>query len=359
MGKTIKLEWHRVGGTRTRCLRITAKEEKAVRRRLQSGTFVVLETRKDGTKFLSRAFRKLAERERETNESYQEKQGELIEAVVGVAHSYAGVWRQVSKLVAELDALAGFADLAVSAGYCKPKMLPAEAGRLVLRGSRHPCVEAQEGDMVGCFVPNDCEMVKGQSWFQVITGPNMGGKSTFIRQVGCIVLMSQCGCFVPCSEAEVSLRDAIYARVGAGDNQLRGVSTFMAEMLETAAILKGATSASLVIIDELGRGTSTQDGQGLAQAISEHLMQDVGAPTLFATHFHELSTALTPLGATNLHVETDLSGAGNITLLYQVKPGACNKSFGIAVAEKVNFPAEVIQIAKEYEEHSKRRRIEA
>ena len=357
LDKSIKMEWRKLTNTRTRCMRITSKEEKAVRKQLQS-KYIVLETRKDGTKFTNRALKKAAEKLNAITKEYDGKQRELVEAVVNVAHSYVNVWQSVSKVLAEMDALAGFADLAVSAPkpFVKPKILSPEGGRLVLKGSRHPCVEAQ--DMID-FIPNDCELVKGESWFQIITGPNMGGKSTFIRQVGTIVLMAQIGSFVPCDEAEISIRDAVYARVGAGDCQLRGVSTFMAEMLETAAILKGATSKSLVIIDELGRGTSTNDGFGLAWAISEHLMEDIGAPTLFATHFHELTEVKGSVGVSNLHVETDLDqGTGKLTMLYQVKPGPCNKSFGIAVAEKVMFPPEVIACARDYEKHlSKKMRL--
>ncbi|GLC60185.1 hypothetical protein PLESTB_001582900 [Pleodorina starrii] len=347
LDKTIKLEWHRAANTRTRCLRITQKEEKNVRGKLQS-KYVVIETRKDGTKFTNRGLRDAAERLNAAAGQYLVLQGELVEQVVSVAHTFVEVWEAVAALLAELDVLLAFAEAAVVAPvpYVRPEMLGPDEGILELRECRHPNVEVQDGVS---FIANDCVMQRGESWFQIITGPNMGGKSTYIRQVGVSVLLAQVGCFVPCASARISVRDSIFCRVGAGDSQMRGVSTFMAEMLETAAILRGATSHSLVIIDELGRGTSTYDGFGLAWAISEHLAgPEVGAPTLFATHFHELTELTAEVGVKNMQAAAVIDPTTHkLTMLYSIREGACDQSFGVHVAESAGFPPQVISMANE------------
>ncbi|EOY20929.1 hypothetical protein QUC31_007102 [Theobroma cacao] len=337
--------------------RITKKEEPKVRKKL-STQFIILETRKDGVKFTSTKLKKLGDQYQKVLEEYKNCQKELVNRVVQTTATFSEVFEPLAGLLSELDVLLSFADLASSCPtpYTRPEITPADVGDIVLEGSRHPCVEAQ--DWVN-FIPNDCRLVRGKSWFQIITGPNMGGKSTFIRQVGVNILMAQVGSFVPCEKASISVRDCIFARVGAGDCQLRGVSTFMQEMLETASILKGATDKSLIIIDELGRGTSTYDGFGLAWAICEHIVEVIKAPTLFATHFHEL-TALTHenvndepqakqiVGVANYHVSAHIdSSSRKLTMLYKVEPGACDQSFGIHVAEFANFPESVICLARE------------
>lgn len=339
--------------------RITKKEEPKVRKKLNT-QYIVLETRKDGVKFTNAKLRRLGEQYMKLVDVYNSTQRELVGRVVQTAATFTEVFEVLANLLSELDVLLGFADLAISCPtpYVRPDITPSEDGDIILEGSRHPCVEAQDGVN---FIPNDCRLVRGKSWFQIITGPNMGGKSTFIRQVGANVLMAQVGCFVPCDQATISIRDCIFARVGAGDCQLRGVSTFMSEMLETATILKGATHKSLIIIDELGRGTSTYDGFGLAWAICEYLVQVTRAPTLFATHFHEL-TALAhseetpvhgppkgpPVGIANYHVSAHIdTSTQKLTMLYKVEEGPCDQSFGIHVAEFAQFPENVIALAKE------------
>ncbi|KAK4574237.1 MSH2 protein [Recurvomyces mirabilis] len=354
--KKLFLENHKVHGW---CFRLTRTEAAAIRNKKQ---YQECSTQKNGVFFTTTKMTTYRREHDQLSENYNRTQSGLVTEVVNVAASYCPVIEKLAGVLAHLDVIVSFAHVSVHAptAYVRPKLHPRGTGNTILKEARHPCMEMQDDVS---FITNDVSLLRGESEFLIITGPNMGGKSTYIRQIGVIALMAQIGCFVPCSEAELTLFDCILARVGASDSQLKGVSTFMAEMLETANILKTATRESLVIIDELGRGTSTYDGFGLAWAISEHIIKEIGAFSMFATHFHEL-TALneTYSQVQNLHVVAHIGDADGdtsmkddstsnsrrreVTLLYKVVPGISDQSFGIHVAELVRFPQKVVNMAK-------------
>jgi DNA mismatch repair protein MutS len=259
----------------------------------------------------------------------------------------AGRMRNTARRVAEIDLLANFAHLAALRGWVRPVV--DDSFVLELAGGRHPVVERRmEESGGGRFVPNSLYVdgAEGPSVL-LITGPNMGGKSTYLRQAALVVVMAQCGCFVPAERMRLGLVDRIYTRIGASDNVARGRSTFMVEMTETAAILNTATSKSLVLLDEMGRGTATYDGLSLAWAAVEHLHERIGARTLFATHYHELTLLAEKLSRlTNLRV-TVKENAGGIVFLHTVEAGAASKSYGIEVAKLAGLPPAVIARARE------------
>jgi DNA mismatch repair protein MSH2 len=296
----------------------------------------------------SRGLVALSEKRRETWEEYNAEQQGLLRQALEVARTFVPVCESASRLVSEMDVLRSFAYAANgnlgAELYSCPTILPREAGVINMKECRHPCLELLE-DVA--FIKNSYQLKRGESHFQIITGPNMGGKSTYIRQIGCIVFLAQIGSFVPCGDdCEISIVDSILARVGAGDAQMKGVSTFMAEMLEASVILDSVTENSLVIVDELGRGTSTYDGFGLAWAISEHMATQVKCYAMFATHFHELTELEHQVsGVVNKHVSAKIDDT-SITMLYDVRNGPCKRSFGIHVAELAGFPQEVLQVAK-------------
>lgn len=357
--KKLFLENHRVHGW---CFRLTRTEASCIRNKRQ---YSECSTQKNGVYFTTSNMQDMRREHDQLSENYNRTQSGLVSEVVNVASSYCPVLEKLASVLAHLDVIVSFAHVSVHApsSYTRPKMHPRGQGNTILKGARHPCMEMQDDIQ---FITNDVSLIRGSSEFLIITGPNMGGKSTYIRQIGVIALLAQVGCFVPCSEAELTLFDSILARVGASDSQLKGVSTFMAEMLETANILKSATSESLIIIDELGRGTSTYDGFGLAWAISEHIIKEIRCFAMFATHFHELTALVDDFPQVqNLHVVAHIGDVPpdaasttdphqpphqhhrkEVTLLYKVSPGVCDQSFGIHVAELVRFPTKVVNMAK-------------
>ncbi|HEY4382578.1 MAG TPA: DNA mismatch repair protein MutS [Acidobacteriaceae bacterium] len=288
----------------------------------------------------------------------QERSGEIERRIFAELRrrllDAAGRMRETARRVAEIDLLACFAHLAALRGWVRPQI--EESGVLEFAAARHPVVERRmEESGGGRFVPNSLSLeawlgntsdIPGTS-IALITGPNMGGKSTYLRQAALLVVMAQCGCFVPAESMRLGLVDRIYTRIGASDNVARGRSTFMVEMTETAAILNTATSRSLVLLDEMGRGTATYDGLSLAWATVEHLHEKIGARTLFATHYHELTLLSERLPRLkNLRV-TVKETAGGIVFLHTVEAGAASKSYGIEVARLAGLPAAVIARARE------------
>ncbi len=279
------------------------------------------------------------------DERIQEIERRLFLAVRERVAAEAHRLRKTAAAIAQLDVLVNFARLAAERDYVRPEF--SLNGEMFVVAGRHPVVErilAERGDR---FVPNDLYLDAAQQQILVITGPNMGGKSTYLRQAALIALMAQMGSFVSARSAKLPLTDRIFTRIGASDNLARGRSTFLVEMSEVAAILNSATPASLVLLDEVGRGTSTFDGLSIAWAVVEHLQRHTRARTLFATHYHELTELAELLpGVKNVHVSV-AETPNDIVFLRRVEPGSADKSYGIEVARLAGLPASVIQRARE------------
>lgn len=376
---------------------------------------------KTGILFTTANLRKLSTQWNEESEKYASLQHKLVREMVAVGASYWKIFDSLASVLARIDVLQSFAHVSATYSYVRPLVysendykssLSAEdiiysessvakksnvtQQLMFLKESRHPCVEAANENK--SFIPNDVTFLKDGPRLQLITGPNMGGKSTYIRQAAIIVLMAQIGSFVPCSKAIIPVRDAILVRVGAGDSIRRGLSTFMMEMVESATILRVATSSSLTIIDELGRGTSTSEGLGIAWGVCRRLV-DLGCLAFFATHYHELTELAldVPGRIGNLYAHAsvfsedslrgenphDLQGTeklsikskfnntkeneskdedlakknsfskantalDTVTMTYEIRQGVCSDSFGLQVAQMAGFPKGAMEMARVY-----------
>ena len=301
------------------------------------------QTTANAERFVTEDLKKYEEKVLTAEDERVARELELFEALRERVLASAGAIKRAAAAVATLDALLSFARVAAEWGYVRPEM--DESGVIEIVEGRHPVVERS---LAGeAFVPNDVRLDRERRQVLVITGPNMAGKSTVLRQTALIALLAQAGSFVPAAKARIGLVDRIFCRVGASDNLARGQSTFMVEMVETAAILHGATGRSLVVLDEIGRGTSTFDGLSIAWAVAEHLHDRVGARTLFATHYHELvELARERERVANATMAVSEQG-GRVIFLRKLIDGGASRSYGIEVARLAGLPAEVLARARE------------
>jgi DNA mismatch repair protein MutS len=282
-----------------------------------------------------------------------EIEAQVFRQVCGQVAAASGQVLALAAAIAELDVAVALAEAAVRYGYVRPELPDSDA--IEVRDGRHPVVErtlAESTPAAGlpsAFVPNDTRLSNGEAQIVIITGPNMAGKSTYLRQVALIVLMAQAGSFVPAASARIGIADRIFTRVGAQDDLASGQSTFLVEMLETANILHNATPRSLVILDEIGRGTSTYDGMAIARAVVEYLHNrpEVAAKTLFATHYHELVELASHLPRVRNENVAVADEDGRVVFLHKIIPGGADKSYGVHVAELAGLPKPVVQRARE------------
>jgi DNA mismatch repair protein MutS len=295
-----------------------------------------------GERFITPELKEYEEKVLRADERIQEREAEIFEALRGRVAAAARDVQRTSRAAAVLDVLATLAEVSARYNYVKPRI---ESGdELVYVEGRHPVMERVLPEP---FVANDLKMGDGAFRLLVLTGPNMGGKSTFLRQTALIVVMAQMGCFVPAREAKVSIVDRIFTRVGATDHILRGQSTFMVEMQETAHILRHATARSLILLDEIGRGTATYDGLAIAWACAEALHDTNRCRALFATHYHELATLETRLAhVSNLSLRAK-EWNGDLVFLHEAAAGPADRSYGVQVAKLAGVPPQVVARAKE------------
>lgn len=265
---------------------------------------------------------------------------QLFSEVREMVKDYIERLQKLAKSVSEIDCLQSFADISEKNHFIRPTL--SEDGSLHVKQGRHPVVEKVMGAQ--SYVANDCDLDENRE-ILLITGPNMSGKSTYMRQVALTAICAQVGCFVPAEEATLPIFDQIFTRIGAADDLIAGQSTFMVEMLEARNAIVHATKDSLILFDEIGRGTATYDGMALAQAIIEYIHENVHAKTLFSTHYHELTDLEKELrGLQNIHVSA-VEENGKVVFLHKIKEGPADKSYGIHVAELAELPKSLIERA--------------
>ena len=304
--------------------------------------YVRKQTVKNAERYITDELKKYEEKILTAGEKSLELEQKLFEQLRVQCCGFIQKIMSLAEIVATIDCLCAFAHLAMSQNYTRPKIT--NGTELVISDGRHPVL----GEVLGNeFVPNDIELGSGSGDVMIITGPNMSGKSTYIRQTALLVLLAQTGSFIPAKQAEMGLVDRIFTRVGASDEIVRGQSTFMVEMTETANIINNATEKSLVILDEVGRGTSTYDGLSLAWAITEHIANQIKCRTLFATHYHEL-TALAELlvNVKNCNVAVR-EWMDEVVFLHKIVPGGTDKSYGIHVAKLAGIPKTILERSRE------------
>ena len=303
------------------------------------------QTLANAERFITPELKEYEEKVLGAEDRLKELENELFLALRDRVAHWTPQVQQIARAIARIDVLYSLAEVAESESYIRPQV--DDGSRIDIRDGRHPVVERQL--RTGSFVPNDVRLDTNGAQIMLITGPNMAGKSTIIRQVGLIALMAQMGSFVPARQATIGVVDRIFTRVGASDNLAGGESTFMVEMHEAANILNNATSRSLLLIDELGRGTSTFDGLSIAWAIVEYLHQHraVHPRTLFATHYHEMTELESHLErVVNFNVQVREEG-DRVVFLHRLAPGSADQSYGINVAQMAGMPAQVVARAQE------------
>ncbi len=304
--------------------------------------YIRKQTLKNQERFITPQLKEHEEKVLRAEQQAQSLEQELFNSLRAVVAAQGARLRQTAEVLAQVDVLAALGVLAVKGSYCRPELT--EQPILDIREGRHPVLDRLQP--TGQFVPNDVLLGDETGRVQIITGPNMAGKSTYIRQAALLTILAQIGSFVPAKAARVGLADRIFARVGASDELGRGQSTFMVEMTETTRILHAATEKSVVILDEIGRGTSTYDGISLAWAVTEFLHDVIGCRTLFATHYHELTELTVTLKQArnwNVAVREDEDG---IVFLHKIVEGAADKSYGIHVARLAGIPIQVVERAR-------------